>query len=298
MISPIQEVMARVIRLTRVQDNSYIIDMREWIAEAMGIMKTRFSLIPKHEDIVINFHKGKLPRDCDTLEAVEIGGHRLKKYNGVVESHNLSGHHSDLEGSRNGTTNGFQFLPQFFDAPPQQNPQENSVFFTQDNINVNRLPEHHEHWYNEDVIGYITTSMKTGRLRVHYDAMPVDQDGYPLVPDNENFKQAIYYYCRAAMIGAGFEDKIFNYDKIMSPNPKGYFWLFAERAIGEMIYPDVNTMEYKLNNLRRLIPDENYFDKFFGTPEPEMKYGYSDSASGFSPGSSRTFLNDGKKFTS
>jgi hypothetical protein len=289
----IEEVIARVIRNTRVQDNSYIKDMDEWIPEAMGLLKTQFQLISKYEDIVINFHKGKLPRDLDYIDAVEINGKRLHKGNSIIApGSNSREQNKRLHGGLNGTTNGFEFLPQVYNAPSQPNPQENSQIFTQDLVPQGPRRHEEDHWYSEDINGYINTSLHTGRIRVHYKAIPCDEDGLPIIPNNENYKQALYFYCRAMMIGAGYKDNVFTYDKIMDVNPKGHFWTYGERAIGEIIYPDLNSMEYKMNANLRLIKDESYFDKFFNTPHEERKYGYEDYMDNRSPvGNVNTFLN-------
>ena len=42
--------------------------------------------------------------------------------------------------------------------------------------------------------GYIKTTLKTGYLMLSYQAVPVDSDGYPMIPDNESFEEAIYWY--------------------------------------------------------------------------------------------------------
>lgn len=284
----IKEQIARVIRNTRVQDTSYILDMKEWIGEAMGIMKTKFVLSPRWQDVDIRFHKGKLPIDLDFIEAVECYGHRIPQGNSV---RNLDAPHEDLSGrgKQIGTTNGFEFVPQFYDTPPKTNPQENSHIFTQDLTSCMNLPEHHNSWYTLDIIGYINCSIRNTRLRIHYKAIPCDEDGMPLIPDNEDYKQAIQYYCRAMMIGAGFKDTVFSYDKIMGPG--GYFEVHAARAIGQITYPSVESMEFKLNGHTRLLKDENYFHNFFDTSHPEPKYGFNEYMDNLSPNGGRTFLN-------
>jgi hypothetical protein len=288
MTSPIQEVMARVIRMTRVKDSSYLADMDEWLAEGMGLMQTRFTLVPIEQDITINFHKGKLPRGIEHIEAVALNGRRLKRANGIAAAHNDHHHH---RGSENGTTNGFEFLPQLYAAPAQENPQENSFIYTQDLTAGRGLPEHGEHWYDEDVAGFITTSLQQGRLRIYARSIPLDEEGLPLIPNNEHYKQALYFYCRGAMIGCGYEDRIFKYDDIMGVpgQKKGHFWFYAEKAIGEIIYPDVNSMEAKMNANLRLIKDEHFFDKFFTTLTEERRYGWDEFWEGASPSTARTF---------
>jgi len=95
--SSIQEVIGRVIRNTRIQDSSYIIDMQEWIPEAMGYMRTRMEQIELFDDVTIHFHKGKLPCGLIDLAAVEYCGTRLKYSNTV--KHYQTGHNFSNGGS-------------------------------------------------------------------------------------------------------------------------------------------------------------------------------------------------------
>lgn len=42
--------------------------------------------------------------------------------------------------------------------------------------------------------GYIYTSFSDGELQMAYQGMVVDEDGFPMIPDNVKFKQALKYY--------------------------------------------------------------------------------------------------------
>lgn len=295
----IQEVIGRVIRNTRVQDTSYILAMDEWIPEAMGLMHTKTVLSNRWEDIDIHFHKGLLPRGTKIVKAVEHNGHRIPQGNSVKTVDAPPEHHQRHPAPL-GTTNAFEFIPQFYDAPPQTNPQENSIIYTYDLKSLdaeqcNGLSCDHKAWYDIEP-GYILTSFKTGRLRIHYKSIPLDEDGMPLIPDNEDYKQALYFYCRAMMIGAGWEDRVFSYDKIMAPGipwnqGTGHFTNYAARAVSSIRYPSVDQMEFRWNAHERLIKDDQYFNKFFSTPHKEEKYGFWDIDSNQAPSGGKTFIN-------
>lgn len=219
----IQSVIARVIRNTRVQDSSFLYDMHEWIAEAMGLLKTSMSLDKAYADIKICFHKGKLPTGLMSIQAVEYKGKRLRM--GLSQKHY----------SKEDVT--------FSDAFHKSE-------------EVHKLEEG-EHCYNIEM-DYITTTIKEGCVRVHYLALPSDDDGYPLIPDNENYKEALYYYIRAKMIGAGFEDKVYREDVLLMR-----FETYGRRAINEITYPSVDKMESILQRDLYFVPPPNYYDNFF-----------------------------------
>jgi hypothetical protein len=295
----IKSTIATIISLTGVKDTNFVFMFDSWIPMAMGILKTKFTLSNKWADVPIHFHKGELPNDLRVPKAVEYCGHRLAKGNSVE----TVGIPPSPQKKRNrlGTTNGFEYVPQFYNTPvqPGDNPGDDTIIYTQDLVSLsadhcNGLPGC-SHWYDTE-LGYITSSIEEGILRVHYRAIPVDEDGLPLIPDNENYKMALYYYCRAMMIGAGWEDKVFTYDKLMGfeGQRKGYFWQHAERALGEIRYPAVDAMEYKVNEWTRLIKDENYFNNFFSSSHPERKYGYDEYLYNVASGDAKTYLNFNK----
>ena len=124
------------------------------------------------------------------------------------------------------------------------------------------LPEGGYTYHTE--LDYINTSICDGTVRIFYKAIPVDEDGFPLIPDNEDYKEALYWYVRAKMIGTGYEDTVF---KIGDCEQR--YNLHATRAIGQIRYPSVDQMETKLEISTRLILPENYFETFFSNPGKE-----------------------------
>lgn len=249
----IKSVIARIIRNTRMQDPSYLFDMYEWIPEAMGYMRTKFELTHKYADVTINFHKGRLPCDLHHITAVEYNGHRLAM--GSTSKHLSTGHISESE----------QNLPTSTLAPTTTI-TGGTTWNTAFSSTGNTLPAHPSDMYTID-LGYISTTMADATVRVHYKAVPCDEDGMPLIPDNEDYKQALYYYVRGMMGGVGYKDPIFSYNDLMQR-----FELHAARAIEQITYPSVDSMENKVNLLSRLIPQGNYFDNFFRADGPEQPY--------------------------
>jgi len=127
---------------------------------------------------------------------------------------------------------------------------------------VMSLPYSDETYYTE--LDWINTSFKCGKVRLYYMAIPVDANGFPLVPDNGNYKEAIYWYVRSRMIGAGYKDTVFKYQECEQK-----FELHAARAMGQIRYPSVDQAETRMQQGSRLIMDMNYFDTFFSNPGNE-----------------------------
>lgn len=266
----IDQVIARIIRNTKVQDSSYIIDMQEWIPEAMEFLRTQWQLKPAFEDIKISFHKGKLPCGLIHLDAVEYKGQRLP-YSSTGKNY-MTGHKL---GQPTGTSiDKTELFTSVIETKP------NDTYFDQDNImwssdarplvsnleTTDGCDVHPSHWYSIEM-GYLNTSIIDGEVRLHYFSEPKDENGFPLIPDNANYKEALYYYVRAKMIGAGYEDKVYREEELMAR-----FETYARRAINEITYPTVDQKEQALKTLTRLIPPENYWENFHRVDESEPLY--------------------------
>jgi len=261
----IQQVIARVVRNTRLQDSSYLTDMVEWIPEAMGYMKTKMEQTEKWKDIEIEFHKGRLPCGPIMLVAVEYCGRRLKTSNTV--KHYETGHHLNY-GSIPASAELFKsvIIPKEF---PDENVVVDSTIIKEGCCCIKDVMcclEHPSAYYQVEM-DYINTSFRQGCVRIHYFTQPIDGDGFPLIPDNENYKEALYLYVRAKMIGCGYRDKVYNEIDLMQR-----FEVHAARAINEITYPSPDLMDTRIDSLVRFIPPANYWDNFYRTDYSEKSY--------------------------
>jgi hypothetical protein len=105
---------------------------------------------------------------------------------------------------------------------------------------------------------YIQFSFETGFVKIHYLKRPLDKDGYPLIPDNENFKQSLYFYVMRQLLGAGFQHPVFTYEACHNN-----FELYAGRAINEITYPSLDAAARYNRAVVRLIPPYHFYEDFF-----------------------------------
>lgn len=264
----IDEVISRIIRNTRLQDSSFVPDMLEWIPEAMGQLKTRMELSYKYYDCVISFHKGKMPCGLIDLIAVEYNGKRLA-YSSTAKhfatGHSINNPTPSLEG-----TQIFQSVIQT--VPNDTYIDQENIMWTSDISPTTTLEAackcdvHPSDWYSFEM-DWMTTSIADGVLRLHYYSRPLDDSGLPLIPDNENYKEALYCYVRAKMIGAGFKDPVYNERELIER-----FEVYGRRAINEITYPTPDQKEQQVKTQVRLIPPDNYWSNFFRVDEHEKPY--------------------------
>lgn len=121
--------------------------------------------------------------------------------------------------------------------------------------------------------GVITTSFRDGYVEVAYQAIQTDEDGFPMIPDNEDFKLAVEYYIRYRVMEPLWEmgkvaDKVFDrVEKLKS-------W-YIGAAQADMQFSNMDHVEATMNAINRLIINDgaqrNFF-KFMGKHERIKKH--------------------------
>jgi hypothetical protein len=108
----------------------------------------------------------------------------------------------------------------------------------------------------------IKTSFSTGKVCLSYMAFPVDDDCYPLIPDDISFKEAMFWYVYKKMLLGN-----------MTPSQNGIGYEFAEmqwkyyctQARNAANYPDIDAYESFMDQWVRLIPNINRHAEGFGS---------------------------------
>jgi hypothetical protein len=237
----IKEVIGRIIRNTRVADTQYIADIPEWIAEAMGMMKTRHRLIPDQRVLNMNFHVHRLPAGAVRVMAVVYKGKRLRlNSSGMLPVPRQS-----------------DYMMTTMESHPDAVPEVTNIDDTNPvNVGNTFIPYMSlpfcDDWYFLE-LDHIHTSFSSGVITIYYKQIPTDNKGYPLIIDDEHYKSALYWYTRAMMGGAGYEDKQFTIAQCEAKFQ--HHWLKAKPAIN---YLSQDRKEEMVSNLTRLIIPTSY----------------------------------------
>ncbi len=119
--------------------------------------------------------------------------------------------------------------------------------------------------------GYIKTNVRDGYLMISYTRIPLDEEGYPKVPNKMSFLEAIYWYITMKM----------NYPKWVTGELRdGVFFemrrawnFYRKQAYAEAMMPEgdqLNAIKYTWN---QLIPELNAQNNFYsGVGEQEVIY--------------------------
>ena len=105
--------------------------------------------------------------------------------------------------------------------------------------------------------GYIHTSLTEGDLCIVYLGIPVDDEGYPLVPDDVYFDKALKAYCTYMFDRMQFRRGLLPETVFVRSEKDWYFYVNSARGAAYM--PNAAQMERIKNVWVRLIPKPNEY---------------------------------------
>lgn len=111
--------------------------------------------------------------------------------------------------------------------------------------------------------GYIKINKPTGLLLVSYTKIPTDDDGYPMIPNDQGYIDALYWYITMKLyypmwVQGRIRDAVY-YDARRSWN------YYSKQAYGNAMMPNPDQMEAIKNTWNRLIPELGDHNNFFST---------------------------------
>ncbi len=257
-----KQVVANVIRGTGNKlPASYIDDVLEWIAEGIGYNYLTNNLITATTgecdspgELLVRNYCVSLP--CGFVNILALEDDRGFR---IPES-NHTGVPQDIR---------YQFndgRPSVFETSPWHHG-------TATGLPVNTPNPHSPPIFGEDLVmsdyrsarrfykivgNSIQTSFCEGFVKLTYLSLPTDKEGYPLIPDNENFRTALEFHVIKRLIGAGYEHKVFTYKMADELYDK-----HISRARNEISLPSFDRMVSNFNTNIRLLPPTGYADQFF-----------------------------------
>lgn len=131
----------------------------------------------------------------------------------------------------------------------------------------NQTTEHGTIWTSDHMYsvtgGWLKTNMRTGYILMSYQAIPIDDDFYPLIPDDESFFEALYWYVNMKLTypewKAGRVRDAVYYDTKSSWN------FYRKQAYANAMMPNSDQLESIKNIWNRLVPNLNEDRTFYST---------------------------------
>lgn len=249
--------MGKILRDTRITDMTYADDFIEWIGEGLNRMLIRWRLDPKHMVLEIKNHEAKLPCGLVTLNGVIYNGQRLRRGASEVDVRIKSW---------NSQTN----VDSFFQLDPTVTPENvNDMDYRMvRGLNLQQITTVNQVDFYQLRYDYIKTSFKEGCIILLYRKMDTDKEGYPLVPDLQEARDALFWYVCSKLCFTGYRLPDPKMDFEYCDNKAELFFARAKKVIKAQSIDEKETAVQMLNNL---IPPDNYYETFFQNAE-QRKY--------------------------
>lgn len=101
--------------------------------------------------------------------------------------------------------------------------------------------------------GMIITSVPKGKVEMAYMAMPIDKEGYPLIPDNSSYSRALELYIKLQWFTILFDTGKIS-AQVLSNTQQQYAWAVGQ-AQTDLIRPTIDQMESITAAWNKLLPD-------------------------------------------
>lgn len=111
---------------------------------------------------------------------------------------------------------------------------------------------------------YVYTSFEEGELKISFKQIAVDEDGYPLIPDNQYFKEALFWFCYRQMLLRGYKSRVEEITYFFA-DEKWRFYCSAAR--NQANYPDISGYQRFRDIWVGLIDQQHLDQKDFDTSQ-------------------------------
>lgn len=105
----------------------------------------------------------------------------------------------------------------------------------------------------------IYTSIKEGTIEIAYHAIKVDKEGYPMIPENSSFIQALELYIKKKVFTILFDQGKIN-NAVLQNTQQEYAWAVGQ-AQRDLTMPTVDQMESISNMWTQLLQRNNEHSK-------------------------------------
>lgn len=246
----INDVLAKIYRDSGSPDYINWKDMMEWAGEALDKIgahlqyRRRITGDLNNPNLIITDYKAKLPCDFFRLEQLAING-QAAYYAGNTFQHLMDGsccsnivpdsRYEDL------------FVDNFGNLFTNLGEQKDLDFYKRYTYDIND--------------NYITTNTKDGTICMAYIAIPLDDNNFPLIPDEDSYKEAVTKYCIMKMDYISWRTGRISND-IFKHSEREWFWYCAQ-AKGRASMPSLDKLELIKRRWVKLIPEINQHFVFF-----------------------------------
>ena len=273
-----KQIIRKVFRDLKPEDDNWIDDAIEWIGEALEHIGSATQLNQKQCVLTVEDHKVLLPTDLYYINQVAINSSvspvasqeldtlttKVTELQDAIVAAQADGLEYSTTASVLHEINSRIVVLEnvYFKDSNQMQPLQYGASTFHRSMHCDNCVNENINYEDTYIVDndYIKTSFQSGKICLSYMAFPTDEDCYPLVPDDISFKEALFWYV---------------YKKILLSNPQfknnGIDYSFAEQqwkyyctqARNAANYPDIDKYESYMNQWVRMIPNINRHDVGF-----------------------------------
>lgn len=116
--------------------------------------------------------------------------------------------------------------------------------------------------------GYLMINVPEGFVKISYSAIYTDDDGMPMIPDMESYKEAIFWYVTMKLMYSKYLKGDLNQSQYYDIRRSWNF--YCKQAYAEAMMPDEGEIESIKNDWNKLYPEMDEYDNFFSTVGQEQ----------------------------
>jgi hypothetical protein len=238
----IYEILEKLFRDTGMADDINWEDCVVWAGEALDAIGAYQQYIRKVTgDLenpcldIVDF-KAKLPCDFHKLEQIAVNGYAAR-YAGNTFHHILDG---CMCTTQNSTAEDVSLFTDNW----------GNTFSNLSGGNLKGLRQPYTFDINDN---YITLNVQEGKVCIAYQAVPLDKNGFPMIPDKDSYKNAVTKYIIMKLdYQAWRTGKIA--DKVFQHSEREWLW-YCGQAKGDGNTPNIDKMEQIKKQFIKLIPN-------------------------------------------
>lgn len=230
----VKEVVEGLYRDYGSQEELDLWDLIEWCGEALDLIGAHQQYITMVEDWQVCDYRKDLPCNLISIQQISYEGYPLKYAAGVF------GPASSTDSSTytlNGDTANSDNFPQ---------------------VNTEEISLDHRYYIND---AYLVASFENGCITVSYTATKVDEDGFPMIPDEVTYKKALKSYCQMMLDRREWRRQRLS-EAVYRDSQRDWEW-YVRTARGKAQMPNIDKMESIKNQWVKLKPNQNSYNNFF-----------------------------------
>jgi hypothetical protein len=239
-----KQVIAKVFSDFKPQDEDFEFEALEWIGDAMGLIGAGPQYIDKDEYLEVSNYKAFLPCDLSYIKQI---GHVIK--------------HEDNKDQ----------ITKYHIVPMIPSTSTASVGGDRANPSKDYNPYYSNHQYRYQLNGnVINTELENGLIVMYYKGFPVDdEEGYPMVPDNSAYKEALHWFIIMKLMESGLRHPVIGFG-----DAEKRWMSYAKQARANVLYPSIDDYESFARGWTNLINGIKHHDTFFRGLNDRGDYNY------------------------